>query len=37
MLIAEDNLVNQKVIQRILKNLGIEAELTGNGQEGKYI
>lgn len=33
-LVAEDNMVNQKVIQRILANIGIEADIASNGQEG---
>ncbi len=32
-LIAEDNLVNQKVIRGILKKLQISADVAGNGQE----
>lgn len=32
-LVAEDNSVNQKVIQHMLKRLGIEPEIVGNGQE----
>lgn len=32
-LVVEDNLVNQKVILQILKRLGYEATLAGNGQE----
>lgn len=32
-LVAEDNGVNQKVIQHMLKKLGIEPEIVGNGQE----
>ena len=32
-LVAEDNSVNQKVIQHMLKNLGIEPEIVGNGIE----
>ncbi len=32
-LIAEDNLVNQKVAVKFLQNLGYSAELAGNGQE----
>ncbi|PWB58864.1 MAG: hypothetical protein C3F18_01680 [Nitrosomonadales bacterium] len=32
-LVAEDNGVNQKVIQHMLKKLGIEPEIVSNGQE----
>ncbi|MFA7317879.1 MAG: ATP-binding protein [Sulfuricella sp.] len=32
-LVAEDNGVNQKVIQHMLKKLGIEPEIVGNGNE----
>jgi CheY-like chemotaxis protein/HPt (histidine-containing phosphotransfer) domain-containing protein len=32
-LIAEDNVVNQKVTARMLERLGFEAEVTGTGQE----
>ncbi len=32
-LVAEDNLVNQKVAVRILAKLGVEAEVAGNGLE----
>lgn len=32
-LVAEDNSVNQKVIQHMLKKLGIEPEIVSNGQE----
>jgi CheY-like chemotaxis protein len=32
-LVAEDNLVNQKVIARILTRLGYRADIVGNGQE----
>ena len=33
MLVAEDNVVNQKVAQGLLKSLGMQAELAGNGRE----
>jgi len=32
-LVAEDNLINQKLMMRILEKLGFEATLTNNGQE----
>jgi PAS domain S-box-containing protein len=32
-LVAEDNSVNQKVIQRMLNRIGIEPEIVSNGQE----
>ncbi len=32
-LLAEDNLVNQKLVQYMLENLGIEVELANNGKE----
>ena len=32
-LVAEDNLVNQKVAMKFLQNLGYAADLAGNGQE----
>ena len=32
-LVAEDNLINQKVAQTILKSLGYETDIAGNGQE----
>lgn len=32
-LMAEDNLINQKVVQRILNKLGYQVDVTGNGVE----
>jgi len=32
-LIAEDNLINQKILMRFLKNLGVDADLAKDGQE----
>lgn len=32
-LVAEDNVVNQRVIQKMLRRLGIEPDLVANGQE----
>ncbi|MDH3643336.1 MAG: response regulator [Gammaproteobacteria bacterium] len=32
-LVAEDNLVNQKVAQGLLRSLGMKAEIAGNGRE----
>jgi CheY-like chemotaxis protein len=32
-LIAEDNLINQKILMRFLKNLGIDADLAKDGTE----
>jgi CheY-like chemotaxis protein len=32
-LVAEDNIVNQKLIQRVLNNLGYKPQIVGNGQE----
>ena len=32
-LIAEDNLINQKVIERMVQKLGYRADLVGNGRE----
>jgi len=32
-LVAEDNLINQKVAQTILKSLGYEVDIAGNGKE----
>jgi len=32
-LIAEDNAINQRLIQNILQSMGLEAELANNGQE----
>ena len=33
MLIVEDNIINQKVAARMLANLGIRADMAGNGRE----
>ncbi|OFX78884.1 MAG: hypothetical protein A2X12_12220 [Bacteroidetes bacterium GWE2_29_8] len=32
-LVAEDNIINQKLIMRVLKNMGYNAEVAGNGKE----
>jgi len=32
-LIAEDNLINQKILMRFLKNLGVDADLAKDGRE----
>ena len=33
-LVVEDNLVNQRVIQRMLERIGLDVELASNGQQG---